>query len=63
MSSQEAHHQNASSQFDRFLQTLEKLGREDLVKNLDIGLDGIVLLRADDPDYKPETRTPEHPQQ
>jgi hypothetical protein len=46
MSSNSVYREHQSRQFDRFLETLEKLGREDLAKNPDKGLNGIVLIKS-----------------
>lgn len=46
MSSKSVYRDHQSRQFDRFLETLEKLGREDLAKNPDKGLSGIVLIKS-----------------
>ena len=46
MSSNSNYRDHQSRQFDRFLETLEKLGREDLAKNPDKGLSDIVLIKS-----------------
>ena len=46
MSSKSVYREHQSRQFDRFLETLEKLGREDLAKNPDKGLGDIVLIKS-----------------
>ena len=46
MSSKSNYRDHQSRQFDRFLETLEKLGREDLAKNPDKGLSDIVLIKS-----------------
>ena len=46
MSSKSIYREHQSRQFDRFLETLEKLGREDLAKNPDKGLSDIVLIKS-----------------
>ena len=46
MSSKKIYRDHQSRQFDRFLKTLEKLGREDLAKDPDKGLSDIVLIKS-----------------
>jgi hypothetical protein len=44
MTSKKVYRENEQMQFDRFLETLEKLGREDLARDPDRGLADIVLI-------------------
>ncbi len=48
MTNKKSYQHNEQIQFDRFLETLEKLGREDLAKDPESGLAGIVLISSQD---------------